>query len=54
MTMLMDSGFAAPFRRTHDAFWRVGPVGRVLAAYAMFIAVSMLCFGVLTLLSLLP
>ncbi|MDH3231206.1 MAG: hypothetical protein OEN55_15560 [Alphaproteobacteria bacterium] len=43
-----------PFRSRHGAMMRMGAVERMIAAYFAFIGVSMLCFGTLTLLSLLP
>lgn len=54
--MTTMSGFApAPL----FPFWRgiakrMGVVERMIAAYLVFIAASMLCFGALTFLSLLP
>jgi len=41
-----------PFWR--GAIGRMGVVERIIAAYLAFIAASMLCFGTLTFLSLLP
>lgn len=55
-SMTTMSGFApAPL----FPFWRgiakrMGGVERMIAAYLVFIAASMLCFGALTFLSLLP
>ncbi len=52
MTM---SGFAAPsFRPWYGAVRRMGAVERMIAAYFAFMIAAMLCFGTMTLLSLLP
>ncbi len=53
--MMTMSGFAAPFSWPwYDAVRRMGPVERMIAAYFAFMIASMLCFGTMTLLSLLP
>jgi len=46
--------YPVPYRHSRGALGRMGAVGRILAAYIAFIAVSLLCFGAMTLLSLLP
>jgi len=51
--MTMD-GYPVPYRQSRGAMGRLGVVGRILAAYVAFMSVSMLCFGTMTLLSLLP
>jgi len=55
-SMLTMSGFApAPFFPPwRTAVGRMGVVQRIIAAYLCFVALSMLCFGSLTFLSLLP
>jgi len=54
--MTTMSGFApAPlFPLWRNAAKRMGMVERMIAAYFVFILASMLCFGALTFLSLLP
>jgi hypothetical protein len=55
MTMMTMSGHAPiPFWPPNGAMMRIGVVERMIAVYFAFIAVSMLCFGTMTLLSLLP
>ena len=51
----MTSGHAPiSFQPPHGAVLRMGAVERTIATYFAFIGVSMLCFGTMTLLSLLP
>lgn len=52
--MTMNGHAAIPFWPQRGAMMRMGVIERVLAVYFAFIAVSMLSFGTLTLLSLLP
>ncbi len=54
-TMMTISGYAPnPLWPLNGAMMRMGVVERTLVAYFALIAVSMLSFGTLTLLSLLP
>ena len=52
--MTMSGHAPIPFWPKHGAMIRMGVVERIILAYFAFIAVSMLCFGTMTLLSLLP
>lgn len=49
----MDA-YPVPCRPWHCAIGRMDAVGRMLAAYIAVMSVSMLCFGTMTLLSLMP
>lgn len=53
---IMISGYApaSPCLSWRKAANRMGGVERMIAAYFIFCAASMLCFGALTFLSLLP
>ena len=52
--MTMSGQAPIPFWPQHGAMMRMGVVKRMIATYFAFIGVSMLCFGTMTLLSLLP
>jgi len=45
---------AVAFWSRHGTVKQLGTVKRIIAAHFAFIALSMLCFGTMTLLSLLP
>ncbi len=52
--MTMSGQAPIPLRPLHGAMMRMGPFERMIASYFAFVGVSMLCFGTMTLLSLLP
>ena len=52
--MTMSGQAPIPFWPQRSAMMRMGSVERTIATYFAFIGVSMLCFGTMTLLSLLP